>query len=297
MNMKKIGKALLFPHIAVMIVLVPLSAFLLIYTFAVLGNEGTVIPYISYVVSAYTLTVWCFRIPRIVRFFKTFKEENVYARIWLENTRIRVNVLLLGSFVWNAAYGILQLVLGVYHRSLWFYSLAVYYILLAFMRIYLMNHTRKFEARENMADEWKKYRFCGWTFLLMNVALTVITFFIVFRGQTVRHTEVVTISMAAYTFTSFTVAIINIFAYKKYNSPVYSASKAVSLAAATVSMMSLEATMLKSFGGSEMSEGDARMMLAMTGVAIFAFINFMALYMIIRGTKRLNNVRVEEGKE
>lgn len=293
MNFKKIGKALLFPHMAIMIPLVPISVALLVYSFAFLGNVG-VISYISYVVSAYTLTVWCFRIPRIIRFFKRLKEENVYVRIWLENARIRVNVTLFGSFVWNAAYAALQLWLGIQHRSVWFYSLAVYYILLAFMRIFLMNHTRRFEARENMKEQWKKYRICGWTFLLMNVALTVITFYMVFRGQTVRHLEVVTISMAAYTFTSFTVAIISLFSYKKYNSPVYSASKAVSLAAATVSMMTLEATMLKSFGSGDMSESQSRMMLAMTGVAISAFIIFMALYMIIKGTKRLKGLSAED---
>ncbi len=290
MNWKKIGKTLLFPHMAIMIILLILSAVLLIYSFAV-SESDSIVSYISYALSAYTLTVWCFRIPRIVRFIKTFKEENVYARIWLENARIRVNISLLGSFVWNTAYATLQFWLGVQHRSLWFYSLGVYYASLAVMRLFLMKHTRKYEARENMIDEWKKFRFCGWVFLIMNLALTVITFYMVFRGQTVRHTEVITISMAAYTFTSFTVAIINMFVYKKYNSPVYSASKAVSLSAACVSMLTLEATMLKSFGEREMSERDSKMMLALTGVAVSAFIIAMAIYMIVKGTRSLGRER------
>lgn len=290
MNWKKIGKTLLFPHVAIMIILLILSAVLLIYSFTVLESDG-IVSYISYALSAYTLTVWCFRIPRIVRFIKTFKEENVYARIWLENARIRVNISLLGSFVWNTAYATLQFWLGVQHRSLWFYSLGVYYASLAVMRLFLMKHTRKYEARENMIDEWKKFRFCGWVFLIMNLALTVITFYMVFRGQTVRHTEVITISMAAYTFTSFTVAIINMFVYKKYNSPVYSASKAVSLSAACVSMLTLEATMLKSFGEREMSERDSKMMLALTGAAVSAFIIAMAIYMIVKGTRSLGRER------
>lgn len=290
MNWKKIGKTLLFPHMAIMIILLILSAVLLVYSFAV-SESDSIVSYISYALSAYTLTVWCFRIPRIVRFIKTFKEENVYARIWLENARIRVNISLLGSFVWNTAYATLQFWLGVQHRSLWFYSLGVYYASLAVMRLFLMKHTRKYEARENMIDEWKKFRFCGWVFLIMNLALTVITFYMVFRGQTVRHTEVITISMAAYTFTSFTVAIINMFVYKKYNSPVYSASKAVSLSAACVSMLTLEATMLKSFGEREMSERDSKMMLALTGVAVSAFIIAMAIYMIVKGTRSLGRER------
>ena len=75
MELKKIGKALLFPHIAVMIVLVPIAVCLLIGSMVFVGTES-VIAYVSYLLTAYTLTVWCFKIPYLIVFFKTFKDEN-----------------------------------------------------------------------------------------------------------------------------------------------------------------------------------------------------------------------------
>ena len=53
MDFKKIGLSLLFPHIAIMIILVPVSAFLLVYSMVFVGKES-VLAVISYVFSAYT---------------------------------------------------------------------------------------------------------------------------------------------------------------------------------------------------------------------------------------------------
>ena len=103
MDWKKLGKTLLFPHIAIMIVLVPISIVLLVASMVFIGTESP-IAYISYVLSAYTLTVWCVKIPYLIKFFKVFKDENKYARKWQDDTRLRVNVSLYGSFFWNIAY-------------------------------------------------------------------------------------------------------------------------------------------------------------------------------------------------
>ena len=67
MDYKKIGKALLFPHPAVLIVLLPVGAVFLVYSMVCLGKE-TIPAYISYALAAYTLTIWCVRIPEIIRF-------------------------------------------------------------------------------------------------------------------------------------------------------------------------------------------------------------------------------------
>ena len=297
MDWKKIGKALLFPHIAIMIVLVPIATVLLVASMVFVGND-TPIAYISYVLAAYTLTVWCIRIPSLIKFFKTFKDENRYARKWQEDTRLRVNVSLYGSFFWNIAYALFQLWLGFYHHTFWFYSLGAYYICLALMRFFLLLHTRKYAPGERMKTELVRYRACGWVFLAMNLALTVIVFFMVYWNRNFEHHMITAIAMAAYTFTTFTVAIINVIKYRKYNSPVFSASKAISLAAALVSMLTLEATMLTAFSDGTMTALEQKWMLGATGGVISALIVAMAVYMIVVGTKKLKQLKseVENGK-
>ena len=298
MDWKKIGKALLFPHIAIMILLVPVATVLLVGSMVFIGTESP-IAYISYVLAAYTLTVWCFKIPRIIKYFKTFKDENKYARRWQDDVRLRVNVSLYGSLAWNALYGLFQLWLGFYHHTFWFYSLGAYYICLGVMRFFLARHTTRYAPGERMRDELTKYRACGIVFLLMNLALALIVFFMVYWNRTFEHHMITAIALAAYTFTSMTVAIINFVKYRRYNSPVFSAAKAISLAAALVSMLTLESTMLTTFSDGTMTAVEQKWMLGATGGAISVLIIATAVYMIVVGTKKLKLLEseVENGKQ
>ena len=290
MDWKKLGKALLFPHIAIMMILVPIATVFLVYSMVFLGTESPA-AILSYVLSAYTLTVWCFKIPYLIKFFKKIKNENKYARIWQDDTRLRVNVSLYGTLIYNTAYALLQLGMGFWHHTFWFYSLAGYYISLAVMRFFLVRHTRRHKPGEKMLDELIKYRACGIVFLMMNLALALMIFFMVYWNRTFNHHEITTIALAAYTFTSLTLAIINTVKYRKYNSPVYSASKAISLASACVSMLTLESTMLTTFGDKTMSLTERRILLGISGGVISVFIIAMAIYMIVQANKKIKLLR------
>ncbi len=285
-KLKKIGKALLFPHIAVLWILLPIAIILLVYSMVVLGEENP-FSIASYGLAAYTLTIWCCRIPNIISFFKNFKNENKYVQIWTGDVRLRMNVSLFGGFVWNTIYAVFQLCLGIYHHTFWFCSLAGYYFFLGVMRFSLSSYTRRHKPGEDMAAELKRYRNCGIVFLLLNLALALIIFFMVYWNRTFHHNQITSISMAAYTFFSFTMAIINIVKYRKIGSPVFSASKAISLASACVSMLTLEATMLTTFNDGTMDLLTRRIFLGATGGVISVFIIGMAIYMIVRATKQL----------
>ncbi len=283
---KKTGKALLFPHLAVMLILLPAATVFLVYSMVFIGTK-TAPAYISYALSAYTLTVWCVQIPRLIKTVKRFKNENKYVRLWTGDVRLRMNVTLYGGFIWNTVYGVFQLCLGLFHKSFWFYSLAGYYICLAVMRFYLSRHTSKHTAGEKMREELIKYRTCGWVFLVLNLTLALMVFFMVYWNRTFIHREITTIAMAAYTFTAFVMAIVNIVKYRKYNSPVYSASKAIGLASACVSMITLTSTMLTTFGTAADGISFRRIMLASVGGAVSVFIITMAIFMIVRASKIL----------
>lgn len=286
MNFKKIAKALLYPHMAIMIILVPISVVLLVYSMVCLGSESAV-SIISYVLSAYTLTIWCLKIPDLIRFFKNFKNSNKYALIWQNDARLRINVSLYGSLVCNVAYALLQLGLGFIHSTFWFFSLAGYYLSLAVVRFFLVGYTTKHKPGTNIKRELVKFRFCGIVFLVMNLAISLMIFFMVYWNRTFIHHEITTIAMAAYTFTAFTASIVNIVKYRKHNSPVYTASKAINLAAACVSMLTLESTMLTTFDDGSMSLLERKILLASSGGAISVFIIIMAVYMIIQANKKL----------
>ncbi len=292
---KKLCKSLLFPHIILMILLVPIVTVFLVWAMLTLDAESP-IAIISYILSGYTLTVWCVRIPRLITYFRAFKNENKYAVRLFEDVRLRVNISLYASLSWNIAYAVFQMWLGHYHRSFWFYSIAGYYISLVIMRFFLATYTRKHTAGENMLAELKKYRICGWIFLAMNLALSLIILFMVYWNRTFIHHEITTIAMATYTFIAFTVAIVNMVKYSKYNSPVFSASKAINMAAACVSMLTLTSTMLTTFGEADVI-AFRRLMLALIGGAVSVFIITMAIYMIIKSTKKIKILSAEDINE
>lgn len=292
MNWKRLGKALLFPHIAIMLILIPVATALLIYGMAFTGTES-VVAIISYVLSAYTLTIWCLKIPHLIKYFKRVKSENKYLLRWSSDTQLRVNVSLYRSLILNTVYAIFMLWLGFYHKTFWFFTLSGYYFSLVLMRFSLVRYTRKYKPSEKMITELKKYRACGIVFLLVNLSLAVMVFFMVYWNRTFNHHEITTIAMALYTFSSLTIAIRGIVKFRKYESPVYSASKTISLAAACVSMITLEATMLTTFGGETTDLLTRQILLGVTGGVISIFIVSMAVYMIIKSTKKLKILEKE----
>ena len=282
---KKIGKALLFPHVALVILLSIASIAALVIAFLVLPDNA-VVNYASYVLSAYTLTVVCFRIPAIIKWVKRFTETNKLASSLKHDAHLRIKVSLLGSMAFNAFYALFQLGLGIYNHSVWFYALAGYYFLLAFLRVFMLNHTLKFKPGEKEFRELLIYRMCGIGLVIMNLALVIIIAYVTAFSKATVHHMIITIALAAFSFTAITVAIVNIVKYRKYNSPVWSASKALSFVAALVSMLTLEDAMLATFGQAE-GEDFRQLMGGLTGAGVTAIVLTIAIYMIVGSTKKI----------
>ena len=141
-----------------------------------------------------------------------------------------------------------------------------------------------------MQQELARYRTCGWVFLLTNLALSGMMFYMIYENRAVRHNEITTITMAAYTFTTLTMAIVNVIRYRKLGSPAVSAAKAISLAAACVSMLTLENTMLTTFRSETMTPEKTRLFLALSGGAVSVFIIAMAIYMIVQANRKLKSL-------
>ena len=285
---KKIAIKILFPNIILSITLFPVSLIFMLLSMLLIGMDS-IFTYISYALAFYSLTIFCLRIPNIIFFFKRFKNENKYMVRLTNDVHLRMNIILISTLIINIAYALLQLAMGIYHKSFWFYSMSVYYILLALIRLYLSNYTRKYKVQENLKIELKKYRFSGYILLLMNLTITVILFFIIYWNRTFYHNEITTIALAAYTFLTFTMAIINFIKYRKYNSPVYSAAKSITLVAACVSMITLTTTMLTTFGSDDLIEFK-QIILLFVGIVVALFINILAIQIIVSTTKKLKEL-------
>ena len=85
-------------------------------------------------------------------------------------------------------------------------------------------------------------------------------------------------------------SLIHIFRYRKYQSPVLSAAKAIRLAAALVSLLSLETAILTRFGDDEVFR---RLMTASTGAGVCIIVLGISVYMIVRATRKIHTLNTD----
>lgn len=265
---------------------VMIFGFGLILYVAVTAQTDTPLAYASYGLSAYALVLLCIRLPGIIRFWIGFKKTNPFAVRYFSDLQYRTKLSLYLSTAVNLLYAGLHLWTGIHNTSIWFYALAVYYAMLALMRFFLLKEARVHELGKDRFREYLHYRLIAVLLLVMNLALSAICAFVVVENRGFVHHEIITIAMAAYTFWSLTMAIISIFRYRKYRSPVLSASKHISLASALMSMLSLETAMFASFGDQDPT---LRFWItACSGAAIFITILTLAVYMLCLARNELN---------
>ncbi len=79
---------------------------------------------------------------------------------FLRDPAFRSGVILFCSLRLNFTYGVLQLLVGIYARSVWLGALAAYHILLALMQFGLSGYTNP-AAHRNPLAELRQSRLCG----------------------------------------------------------------------------------------------------------------------------------------
>lgn len=278
-----IVKKVFAPHTIILIFLVVLSAVAVPLSFTKMFKD-TAFAYISYLVSAYTLTAVCFRVPAMVIKIhdKAFENKLIYR--YFNDLHFKVFVSLLGSFSINFLYAVFKLVYSAMTSAFWFGAVSIYYILLCVVRFYLIKQLPENNAVGNYYKEMKTYRITGVFLLGLNMALSVMIFEVVRDADWSHYGGFMIYAVAGYTFYCLIMAIVNLVKYRKLNSPVLSAAKCINLTTALVSLFSLQTALFNRFGNNESME---YIFNAITGTAVCIFALLIAIYMCVRSTKIL----------
>lgn len=293
-RMKRILKKILFPKLAVAIISVPVAAALLIYTF-LYEEDYSPIAYVSYVLSAYSLIIVCAQFTRIPKgTFRAVLHRNPYVHRYLTDIPFKTHVSLYLSLGLNLIFVVMKLFYGVRYQSVWFGTLAVYYMMLAGMRFLLLQHVRRNAIGKELISELRQYRLCGIILMLMNIALLGVVVLVVLDNESFNYAGYLIYVVAMYAFYNVISAVRDMVKYRKYNSPVMSASKSVKLATALVSMLSLETAMLMQFNDKEAGESFRQVMTGATGGAVCGIVLVMAIVMIVKSTKQLHRLQNTE---
>ncbi len=289
-RLKEIFFKLLYPGAAVVIISVPAAAALLIYTFTVAGEDSP-IAYVSYVFSAYALVIFCAGIvPAVRKFWKWFRGIALVRR-YLEDVPFRMNVTLYLSLCINLLYSGMNAFSGFRYHSVWFATLAAYYMFLAVMRFLLVRYAHKNGFGKNRTGEWRRYRLCGIILVMMNATLAGVVILVMHEDGGFHYAGSLIYAMALYVFYTTIMAVVNVVRYRRYYSPVMSAAKVINLAAALVSMLSLETAMLTQFNNGNTAPWFRQVMIGSTGGAACVIVVGTGLYMIVHATRQLKEER------
>ena len=285
MDWKKLLHKLLFPGAAVVLLNIPVGFGLLAYSFLVAGEDSP-IAYVSYVISAYSLTVVCANAVPLFQKGSQWVQGLPLLSQLLEDVPYRARLMLVVSLVVNSLYAGFNALSGLYYHSPWFGTLAAYYLLLSVLRFLLARFAHRHGFAGNKTAQWKRYRLCGAMLIPMNFALAGVVVLTLKQQGGFHYGSMLIYIMALYAFYVTISGVVSLVRTRKYKSPVLSAARVVSLAAALVSMLSLEVAMLAQFGGGEFFR---RAMIASTGGAVCFVLVGMASFMIVRATQELKH--------
>lgn len=293
MDWKKICNKWLYPPVwaaVLLIICTSTSLFLIFWK----GWQTYAISSIAYVIAAYTLTIVVFFFIKVFPGYYRRIKRKVYAHPlgnrYLTDVIFKTNVSLYRSLTINMLYAVVNLVSGFLYRSVWFLVLATYYSTLAIMRFLLVKYGRTHRIGEKRLLELRRSRICAVILLTVNLVLSGAVLMIIYQNRGYDYPGVLIYVMAAYIFYITYSAIKSMINYRKYQSPVISMAKIISLAASLVSMLSLETAMLAQFG-QEDSELFRKVMIASTGGGISMVIVGMSLCVIILNTKEIRRLR------
>lgn len=299
-RVKKILKRVFFPpHLFIAIISVPAFAAVI---YVLIKEIGGPLAYVSYLASAYALIISGLGVQGAVQSVRHWVEHhpltrkilsNPTGRRYAEDVKFRAEVSLGIGFTINLLYIGIKMVSGIYYRSTWFIALAVYYTLLAVMRLLLLYRRKWPEGKARQELELRRYRLCGCVLLLMNLALSGIVVFMVRYDRGYEYPGTLIYAMAAYSFYAIITATINVIKFRRHGSPILSAAKAISLVAALVSILSLETAMLAQFGGED-DPLSRKAMTGATGGGVCVIVLGMALFMIIKASRQLKQLNLQK---
>ena len=276
----------LYPGWLVVLLCTASSAVLLV---AVLGQgllQDSPIVYFIYSFSAYSLVILCVALQRWGQYvLLPAVNRQPLVRRYRTDLVFKSHLSLYLSLLLNLLYAVFKLVSGIWYGTVWLITLGIYYLFLLCMRCLLAHYLRRVPVGANLRAEYRRCRACGIVMALMNLALMGVIVLVLRQNRTFHYPGSLIYAMALYTFCAVASARVNLVKLRRQGSPVLSAANAISLAAALVSMLSLETAMLTEFG----SEDDLtrQLLTGFTGGAVCLIILLMALVMILKANRQL----------
>lgn len=188
------------------------------------------------------------------------------------------------GFLLNLLYALYHGMLGVIGMSVWLITMCAYYTVLGTMRLSAVLCERRGGAGASDDTEYFVMKMSGVLLVLLSLVLAAVNYISLSQNITAIYGEITMITIAAYTFYKITVAVIRAVRQRKNPSPLLAVIRTISYAEVAASVLTLQRSMLVSFGAIDSAK--VRLMNALTGAGICLFVLMLGIFMTIRGIKK-----------
>lgn len=182
----------------------------------------------------------------------------------------------------NFIYALGNCAVGFLTHSWWFIAVGAYYTVLATTRFSVLQIQRK--AGGNYDTELFARRITGILLVVLSVCIVGVNILAAVKARGTAFHKIIMITIATYTFTKITLAIIGMVKTKHAASPVLKTLRNIALADACVSIYTMQRSMLQSFPGMEAAE--ILLLNIFTGTAVWITVLFLGINLI--GGKRVD---------
>lgn len=274
---------------------------LLLYLFATDRAEGLLADLV-FGLSAYSLMVWCLAIPRLLAGYRKWKAEasetsalirrisaTRFGQSFLHSPAFRGKVGIYRGMCSSLLYGVFRGVTGIWYGSVWFLSMAVYYLALGLLRAYLGFCCRRTGAASSTAYAYACCRKAAWMLLLLDIPMGGMILLMVRTDSGFVYPGYVIYLSAMYTFWIFGLSVKNLLGRRRLGSSILSAAAALNFAAAALSVLGLQTAMISRF--STQGEHFRRLMNSITGGCVYVTVIAAAAYMLFRSAKAMKKAK------
>lgn len=202
-----------------------------------------------------------------------------FGRQYVRSLAFRGNVSLYSGMMVNFLYVVFRFFVGIRYTSVWFITIAIYYLILGLIRLSLIlsYNNRKVKS------ELHCYRRTGWLLFTLNIPLGGMILLMVLTGSGYSYPRYVIYLSALYTFYTVILSVINVVKFRKLGSPILSVSKILNFVVAIISLLGLQTAMISQFSSN--TESSHKIMNAITGGGVWFAVILIAVYMLIHSRK------------
>lgn len=282
---RKLLQKLLHPPGWVLI-FVPLLSFAALAAVFIRQCPENILVYLIYSLSAYSLTIWLAALPGLTKRAKSAMMGSKLMRKaaaspimgrYFKDLAFRGSISIYQGIAVNLFYVAFRIMAAIRYASVWFLSMAVYYLVLGGLRAYLIVCYR----RRTPELERRCYHTTVWFLFLLNIPMGGMIVLMVRTDSGFSYPRYVIYLSALYTFYTMITSAINLIRFRRLGSPILSAAKVLHFVAAMMSILGLQTAMISRF--SENGENYRRMMNAITGGFVYGIVILIAIYMLLHG--------------